>query len=435
MLRVLLAKDLRRAWRNPLPWIINLIVPLAMTALIGLVFGGNSGGGGLGKIRFAVVNENNGRMSEFLRHAVNSMAGENSSGIQLDPIFTDRAAAMREINANKISAVLIIPTNFLSNYLLGRAKVSLELIKNPAESVHPAVLEEGLGVIVTAMNAIARNFQSDFPAWQAVVDGKGDYHQITALVDRAGEKLKAAKNYIDPPLVSYTKEAVEDETNHVVSAGGTTNRAAVKSNSNDNIFAYLLIGLSAMFLLFLASNAMNDLYRELRQRTFERYQTLRDSLVPFIASKAVFTVVMLLFCSALMLGGGGLIFRIHWQQPFALMTLTLGYASFAAAFYAVLVALMPDERRSAVLNSLAGLGLGMMGGCAFPPQQLPAFLRENITPHLPSYWFVDTLRDLQYGGTNVAWGLTLLKLVTTSAGLLVLAAVLFRRKFKTGLRA
>ena len=42
MLPILLAKDLRRAWRNPLPWLINLIVPLAMTALIGLVFGGGA---------------------------------------------------------------------------------------------------------------------------------------------------------------------------------------------------------------------------------------------------------------------------------------------------------------------------------------------------------------------------------------------------------
>lgn len=431
MLRVLLAKDLRRAWRNPLPWLINLIVPLVMTALIGLVFGGNSGGG-LGKIRFAVVNENTGRMSDILRRAANSMQGENSSGIQLDPVFTNRVEAMRLINANKISAVLVIPTNFLSNYLRGRDKVSLELIKNPAESVHPAVLEEGLGALVTAMNAVAGNFQSEFPAWRALIDGNGDgdYHQIATLVDRAGDKLKAAEKFINPPLVIYTKQTPEDETNQLASAGGATT-----NNSNNNIFAYLLIGLSAMFLLFLAGNAMNDLYRELRQRTFERYQTLRDSLVPFLASKAVFTVVMLLSCSALMLGGGGLIFRIHWEHPFALMTLTLGYASFAAAFYAVLVALMPDERRSAVLSSLAGLGLGMLGGCAFPPQQLPAFLRENITRHLPSYWFTDTMRDLQYGGADVAWGLTLLKLLATSAVLLVLAAMLFRRKFKTGLRA
>jgi len=60
----------------------------------------------------------------------------------------------------------------------------------------------------------------------------------------------------------------------------------------------------------------------------------------------------------------------------------------------VVVALMPDERRSAVLSNLAGMGLGLMGGCAFPPQQLPAFLRDYITPHLPSYWFVDAMRGL-----------------------------------------
>ena len=213
MLRVLLAKDLLRAWRNPLPWMINLIVPLAMTALIGLVFGGNSSGGGLGKIRFAVVNENNTRLSEFFRRAAYSMQGENSSGVQLEPVFTNRVEAMRLINANQISAVLIIPTNFLSNYLLGREKVSLELIKNPAESIHPAVLEEGLGAIVTAMNAISRNFQSEFPEWQAVVDGKDEYHQVAGLIDRASDKLKIVEKYINPPLVSYTKEMPEDETN------------------------------------------------------------------------------------------------------------------------------------------------------------------------------------------------------------------------------
>jgi ABC-2 type transport system permease protein len=145
--------------------------------------------------------------------------------------------------------------------------------------------------------------------------------------------------------------------------------------------------------------------------------------------------LMLMLCSVTMLGAGGLIFRVHWEHPVALTALALGYACFAAAFYAVLVSLMPDERRAAVLNSLAGLGLGMLGGCAFPPQQLPALIREYITPHLPSYWFVDTMRDLQNSTTHVAWGLTAFKLVVTSVVLLVLAAMLFRRKFKSGLRA
>ena len=101
-----------------------------------------------------------------------------------------------------------------------------------------------------------------------------------------------------------------------------------------------------MFLLFLASNGMADLHRELRLRTFERYHTLHQQLLPFVAGKVMFAVVMLLLCSAVMLGGGGLIFRISWQQPAALALLAFGYACFAAGLMAVLVALVPDERRA-----------------------------------------------------------------------------------------
>ena len=71
----------------------------------------------------------------------------------------------------------------------------------------------------------------------------------------------------------------------------------------------------------------------------------------------------------------------------------------------------------------------------FPVRQLPGFLREHVTPLLPSYWFVETARSLQFEGGTVAWGLPLLKLVGLGAILMVIAAMLFRRRFKTGSRA
>ncbi len=436
MLRVLLAKDLRRARRNPLPWLINLIVPLAMTALIGLVFGGHSDNGALGRIRFAVVNEDKTLLSDFLRGAANQREG----GKYLEPVFMERADALREINAGKISAVLIIPTNFMRNYLTARQAVSLELIKNPAESIHPAVLEELLGAVATALNVISRNFNSEFPEWQAVIEGREDYHKVGILIERAGDKLKTARKYINPPLVSYEKEAPADQsTNRPAAKSGATKNAPAKaggskSDAGDGVFAYLLIGMTGMFLLFIAGNAMSDLYRELRLHTFERYQTLRDSLAPFLAGKAVYAVVMLLLCSGIMLGGGGLIFGIHWRHPLALLTLAAGYACFMAALFAVFVALMPDERRAAVLNNLAAMGLGLAGG-VFPLQQLPAFVRGHITPLLPSYWFTETARNLQEGGMGAAWGWAAFKLAALAVALIVLAAFLFRRKFHTGLRA
>jgi ABC-type multidrug transport system permease subunit len=444
MLRVLLAKDLRRAWRNPVPWLVNLIVPLAMTALLGLVFGGGSENNALGRIRFAVVDEDKSALGDILRGAAN----QNKAGEHLEPVFMERDAALKLVNANKISAVLIIETNFTRNYLTGREPVNLELIKNPAESIHPAVLEELLGAVVTALNAISRNFNSEFPEWERVFEGKEDYHKVSFLIDRAGDKVKALKSFVDPPLVTYQKGSPADETTNndqsLLTSAATNKIAATvaekkedkpKNSNLSSVFAYLLLGLSAMFLLFLGQNAMTDLLRELRKRTFERYQMMHQQLWPFIVSKIVFTVVMLLLCSVVMLGGGGLVFQIRWENPLALAMLVIGYSCFTAALFAALVALVPDERRAGVLNNIAAMALGLAGGCAFPPQSLPVFLREHITPLLPSHWFVEAARNLQWGGNDVPWGPVLLKLLICSVVLTALAAWLFRRKFRTGLRA
>ncbi len=414
MLRVLLAKDLRRAWRNPLPWLINLALPLCITALVGLAFGNSSDTGALGRIRFAIVDEDDSPLTGFLRGAANQREG----GKYLEPVFLNREAALRQINDNKLSAVLIIPEHFTRDYLTGRDAVSLELIKNPAQSIHPAILEELLGALVTTMNALARNFQSEFPEWQAVFEGRVDYHQVAALIERAGNKLNTVRKYVNPPLVSYEKE---------VRAGQSITGPAF------NLFAYILPGMAAMFLLFLASNGMSDLHREMRLGTMERYHTLHQQLLPFVLGKMVFAVVLLLLSSSLMLGGGTVIFRIHWQQPLALVTLTLGYACFAATFMAVMVALVTDERRAGVLTNITGMALGLAGGCAFPPQQLPAFLRNHVSPHLPSYWFAETVRSLESGGVNVPWVLVALKFAGLSALLIALAVFLFRRQFRAGL--
>ncbi len=466
MIRILLAKDLRRAWRNPLPWLINLIVPLAMTALIGMVFGGGSNNDKLGRIRFAVVDEDRSVLSDFLRGAAN----QNQAGDHLEPVFMERTNALKLVNENKISAVLIIETNFMRNYLTARAPVSLHLIKNPAESISPAVLEELLGAVATALNEISRNFNSEFPEWQAVFEGKEDYHKVSFLIERAGDKLKLLKNFVNPPLVGYEKVESSEETNNASSSRGNeaqtekaesgkrkaetnqnllasapTNQVAAKTREkknskpgNDNLrntFAYLLLGLSAMFLLFLGQNAMTDLHRELRLRTFERYQTMHSQLWPFIVGKIIFAVVVLLICSVVMLVGGGLVFQIQWQAPLPLLALVFAYALFVAALFAALVALVPDERRAGVLNNVAGMALGIVGGCAFPARNLPAFLRDHVTPLMPSNWFVETARDLQFNGATVNWEKTMFGLVICSVVLTALAAVLFRRKFKSGVRA
>lgn len=428
MWRVLLAKDLRRTWRNPLPVLINLALPLCVAGLVGLAFGGKSDGGALGRIRFALVDEDKTLLSDFLRGSAN----QREVAKYLEPVLLERDEAMRQINDNKISAVLVIPTNFTRHYFSGRESVSLELIKNPAQSIHPAVMEEMLGALVTAMNAVSRNLQSEFPDWQAVIEGKRDYKQIAGLIERAGDKLKRAEQFINPPLVVYEQESTVDPERQQA-ASGTPSETTKRSSSSD-VFGFLLPGMAGMFLLFLASNAMTDLHREMRQRTLARYHTLHHQLAPFVATKVIFAVVVLLLCSVILLTGGGLLFGIDWRAPGPLALLTVGYAGFAAGLMAVLVALIPDERKASALNTVVAMGLALAGGCMFPPQALPAFLGQHITPWLPTHWFVDTARNLQYSGSEVPWVLALVKLSIVSVALMLLAALLFRRQLRAGVQ-
>src|SRR6266540_2407398 len=119
MLRILLAKDLRRTWRNPMPLLINLALPLCITALIGLVFGEKSSSSALGRVRFAIVDEDDSILTGMLRSAVTRQDALK----YLDPAFLDRETALRQVNDNRIAGVLIVPTNFSRGYFAGDAAV------------------------------------------------------------------------------------------------------------------------------------------------------------------------------------------------------------------------------------------------------------------------------------------------------------------------
>ncbi len=417
LLRMLLAKDLRRLRRNPQPWLTHLAVPFVITALLGLAFGAGRGErGSPGRIRFALVDEDRSPLTQLLRGVMN----QGEAGRRLEPVFLARAEALRQIADNQLSAVVIIPAHFTRDYLEGRAPAALELIKNPARSIHPAVLEELLGVVVTGLNALARNLAPEFPAWREVFADPPDYRQVADLILRAGEKIEALGRYLDPPLITYNKD---------VRAGEARTGAGV------NLFGFVLIGMATMFLLFQANVGIEDLHREFAGRTFERYHTLQEGLMRFLAAKGVFVGVVLLLSAGFMLGGGGLAFGIRWRHPLEMSLLVLGFAVFGAGYAAVFAALLADVRRADALSNLIAMGLGLAGGCAFPAQALPAFMREHITPYLPSAWLVEGLRGLEFGNAPVDWPLILLRLVAVGAALLGLAAELFRRRLARGLRA
>jgi hypothetical protein len=420
MLRTLLAKDLRRACRNPVPWLISLGVPFLITALIGLAFGPASSGGGIGRIKLGLVDEDDSALTRFLRGGLN----QQEAGKYLEPHFLNRAEALKQIDANQLAAVVIIPAGFTHDYLTTSRPVKLELIKNPAGSVHPAIVEEMLATLVTGLNALSRNLQADFPEWRALFEGDRDFDLRAAgrLMESAGDRLEPARGYF-PPLISYEKETRPGEKASAMGGGAAR-----------GIFAFLQLGLAAMFLLFLADNALRDFYRELRGLTLARFRTLREGLFVFVASKVIYALAVVGVGAVVLLGGAALVFQFQWRNPGVLLVLVAAYGLFGAGLMGAVAALAGQERRADMLNNLVVMALSLAGGCMFPPEQLPGFVRDHFTPFLPTAWFVSAARAVQFGDAHLVWLGAALKLGVLGLVLIVLTAWLFGRRLEKGVQ-
>lgn len=425
----LLGKDLRRARRNPVPYLIHLCIPLVITGLLGMVFSSaNKGEGGLGRIRIAVVDEDDSAVIRLLRGVLNQ--GQASEHVEAR--FLEREPALREITNNAIAAVVLIPKGFTDRLLDGREPAVLQLVKNPAQAIHPAIVEEALAVLTTALNAVARNFGDEVAAWRPILSGdrKVTLREVGSLLEQTGDHLERLRNAPGLWRVSYEKESKPEP------ASTTAAKSAAKPGPGFNMFALLLPGMAAMFLVFLADVAMRDLQREIRFRTFQRLCTLRTGATGFVFAKVLFTLAIVTIGAAILMGGGTLLFGISWRQPGVVALLSFAMAVFACGLMAALAGLIGGEKKADVLNTMVGMALGLASGCTFPAEALPDFLRLHVTPLLPPAWFIGAVRHLQNGdGTSGPWILAAVKLMALGAVLALLASRLLQRRLERGLRS
>ncbi|MBL9134789.1 MAG: ABC transporter permease [Verrucomicrobiales bacterium] len=426
---ILLGKDLRRARRNPVPYLIHLCIPLVITGLLGMVFSSaGKGEGSLGRIRVAIVDEDDSAVIRLLRGALNQ--GQASEHVEAR--FLERELALREITNNAIAAVVVIPQGFTDHLLDGREPAVLELVKNPAQAIHPAIVEEALAVLTTGLNAIARNFGGEVAAWRPILSGerKVTLREVGSLLEQTGDHLERLRKAPGLWRVSYEKESKPETPTP------PDNKTASKPGVGFNMFALLLPGMAAMFLVFLADVAMRDLQREIRFRTFHRLCTMPAGATAFVLAKVWFTLAIVILGATILMGGGTLLFGITWRQPWIVALLSFAVSVFACGFMAALTGLIGGEKKADVLNTMVGMALGMASGCTFPAEALPDFLRLHVTPLLPPAWFIGAMRHVQNGdGTSGPWILAAGKLTALGIVLALLAARLLQRRLERGLRS
>lgn len=414
----LLLKDLKRTRRNPGPVLIFLAVPLCITGLLGAAFGPRSQPEGLGRIRLAVVDEDNSVLGGFLRSAFN----QGEAGEHFEPQIVARTAGERLLRENQVSAMLVIPAGFTSAFFSGAEPPPFELVKNPAQAFHPAIVEELMGVAVEGLSAVAALLGDQLPGWRSVFENTNrlDYIRLSSLILQGGQRLERVEDFLFPPLVGYEKR---------------TDRGSSSEPPTVNLFAYLLPGLAGMFLLFIGDGLTRDLYKEARARTLDRYRTLRVSLLPLLLAKMLHAFAVMLIGAFILFGGACLVFGFVWQEPLRLAGLVAAYVFCATGCMTLLAALARSEKRADAMNTMIVFAMAFTGGSMIPLNTLPAFIQRTISPIMPNYWLIRGAHQLEQSGPDGLVIAVTAGLAVAGVGLVVAAAWQFDRVLRKGVRA
>jgi ABC-2 type transport system permease protein len=408
----LVHKDLLRRLRAPSAYLILIAFPLVFSLLLGLAFGRKGGGYTLPKIKVILVDDDQGFVSGMIGSA--ATRGELANMLELVP--EDSTTGYATMERGKATALLHLPRGLTSAVLAGEP-VTIKLLKNPAETFLPLVVEEMVKCAVAVLNGAATILgeplslvnvltrESGFPADTDVAQAATGFNQ----------SLRRVADYLFPPLLWVrSEEETEDE-------GADMSTVAL----------YMLPGVGALSILILGMIAMQDLLTEKRLGTLRRQMAAPLSVSTILAAKAVVGLVSVAIAVMLV----GLVAGI-WLgargDVLGLAALSVALVLAATGFASLMYALFPSEQRAQTVGNIILFMMSFLGGAWFPLRQAPAFI-ARLSPFTLHYWAVEGYRELLFRDGSLAQvGTNALVLTAVGVVGLLVAAPLLRSTLGKG---
>jgi len=159
--RALTVKEILRVFREPANLFMLIMLPLVMTLIFGIAFGGIGGGGDV-QYGIAIVDQDASSWSGEL------VSGLNISGVLVPQYFEDNASGQDALSQGKVSAVLVIPSgfgasvdDFKSNpvdetaWTVTTLELSIDQGSMIAGSVVPSLVQQALTVTLYGVEALS----------------------------------------------------------------------------------------------------------------------------------------------------------------------------------------------------------------------------------------------------------------------------------------
>jgi len=380
---LIIRNDIRRRLKAPMATILFMIIPLAMTAVIGMIFDPGAGGETtLPPIKLLLVDQDKGLAAKFLIGAFDQKEVKDMFQVTL----VDAATGEKLMKKGKASAMLVIPAHF-SDDLADQKPTALEVVKNPSEEFLPGVAEEFAGTMAVGFSAIAQVFADELKVIQSAskLELKDiTIAQMTPFLEMARVKIIALQSYLSPLLLQ-------------MKASTTVKPGQTAQPKGFNIFSYIMPGMLIMFLLFIVEAFMREIQNERADGKIRRMMFSPLSTRELITARLFSGWLMGVLVCSLAMAVGSLLFGIDWGNLPLVFLLVVISCFWCAAFFGMLNAFFKNKNQAGAFASPIILVFAAFGGSMLPLEQIPQGMRW-LARFTVNNWFITGCRTIVDGG-------------------------------------
>jgi len=386
-------KDLRLFLSDRRALLLSLVMPIALGAFFGYLFGG-SGKRETAPIPIAVVLQDQG---EIARRVADGLRGDATLAVQELPL--ERAREL--VRKGKLQAAVVLPAGFgdaAGAALFGTGpKPEIALLYDPSQA---AALSVARGMLAQhVMQAVSAEMMGG-RAGTRFVDASLKSLEGAAATDPASADLVGLLRSVRK-LQERPAATAQGSTSGGLSMPYTTRDEAIVSGPAYDGYAHAFAGMGVQFILFMGIDAGIGILLARRQGIWSRMLASPVSLTGLLAARAVsatliaFGLLCAIFLAAFVL------FRVTVAGSMAgFIGVGLAFSAMTAAFGLLVAAWGRTPEAARGLAIFATLIMVMLGGAWVPAFLFPQWL-QTLTLAVPTRWAMDGLDAVTWRGLGL----------------------------------
>ncbi len=418
-------KDLTRSFRSVFAVAFMFGIPLLVTGMFYLMFGGMKGddtGFTLPQTQVVIANLDEGgsgfetAMSQFpADENIDSMGDmivsvlqeESLSSLMYVTLVDSIEAARTAVDAQEAGVAVIIPADFSAQFSSLEGQAVLEVYQDPTLTLGPAIVRSVLNGFMDGLS--------------------GARIAISVAVSQTGSSDPAFIGQIVEAYLTATSQSRDPETLLEVRTPAATQKEEIPLALR--IIGPIMGGMMIFYAFYTGTATAETLLAEDEMGTLPRLFTTPTTHATILGGKLLAVLLTVTIQVVVLLTLGALIFGIHWGSLPSVLLFSAGTILVASAFGVFVNSLMKNTKQGGIVFGGVLTFSGMIGMLPIFAFSNPSTTLETISLIVPQGWAVHGLFQSMQGAATGELGLSALAMLAWAVVLFGIGVWRFQKRY------